>query len=628
LTVLLVSVSVVAAGMTALLALVGGSNSLEDAAFDQLTTVREAKGDHIEDYFDQIHQQVERFSEDLMVVNAMKDLKTGFFAAEPAGGEERQQVDAELRTFYDVEFEPRLQQTTPDAVGLDFLPPSPTTRDRQHTFIAANQNPIGSKDQLIDPGDGSAYSQAHALYHPLLQRFQRSFGYYDLFLIDAETGHIVYSVFKEVDFGTSLDLGPHRGSGLADAFHAVRNARAVSGGADSDGSPLVDFRPYAPSYGAPASFIAAPIVEAGELIGVLAFQMPIDEINAIMTSNFEWETNGFGESGETYLVGDDLLLRSESRFLVEDKEGYLTALTEAGVDADTVNAIDAIGSAVGLQPVQTEGSSSALAGRTGTGTFPDYRNVSVLSSYRPVDIEGVNWAIMSEIDEDEAFESIASFRTQALIWLGIAALVIVVFAVWFGNRLVSPLRRLTIVASEIAGGNLDASVEVEGSDEIAVLARSFESMREAIVDLVQRQDRAIDALTTPLIPLRDGIVLLPLVGELDSRRMERLRSELVEGVHTRRAIVAIVDMTGVHTTADNREDTSAVKSLFAAFSSLRLLGASVVVTGLQADVAGLMSRTGLDADTIATETTLQLGLQRAANYLRRQAEDAHPMEEP
>jgi len=281
-----------------------------------------------------------------------------------------------------------------------------------------------------------------------------------------------------------------------------------------------------------------------------------------------------------------------------------------------------------LQPVRTDGSAAALQGASGTGTFPDYRDVSVLSSYRPVEIEGVDWAIMSEIDEAEALESVTNFRTQALIWLVAIALVIVAIAVWFGGRLVSPLRRLTVATSEIADGHLDTRVEVEGSGEIAVLARSFESMRGSIVDLVERQDRAIDALTTPLIPLRDGILLLPLVGELDTRRMDRLRTELVAGVHDRRAAVAIIDMTGVHTTGDDREDTSAITSLFSSFTALRLLGAVVVVTGLQADVAGLMSRTGLDANTIDTETTLQLGIQRADSYLRRQAEDAHPTEEP
>jgi len=620
LTVLLVSVSLVAAGVTTLLAYVGGSKSLEDAAFDQLTAVREARADHVEDYFGQIRQQVERFSEDLMVVDAMSNLKAGFFATEPAVGEDRQQIDAELRTFYDVDFEPRLVQ----AAGTDFLPPSPVARDLQHTFIAANENPVGSKDLLVDPGDGSAYSRAHSFYHPLLQRFQGSFGYYDVFLIDAESGHIVYSVFKEVDFGTSLDVGPHSGSGLGDAFRAARDTRSDAG----DESTLIDYRPYVPSYGTPASFIAAPIVDRGTLIGVLAFQMPVDEINTIMTSGFEWEANGFGESGETYLVGDDFLLRSESRFLVEDKAGYLRAVTDAGLDADTVDAIDAVGSAVGLQPVRTAGSAAALQGATGTGTFPDYRDVSVLSSYRPVDIEGVDWAIMSEIDEAEALESVANFRTQALIWLAVIALVIVAIAVWFGGRLVSPLRRLTVATSEIADGHLDTRVEVEGAGEIAVLAHSFESMRASIVELIERQDRAIDALTTPLIPLRDGIILLPLVGELDPRRMDRLRTELVEGVHDRGAAVAIIDMTGVHTTGDDREDTSAITSLFASFTALRLLGAAVVVTGLQADIAALMSRSGLDTNTISTETTLQLGIQRADSYLRRQAEDVHPTEDP
>ncbi len=71
---------------------------------------------------------------------------------------------------------------------------------------------------LSDPGDASAYARQHARFHPVLRDIARTLGYYDLFLIEPGQGCVVYSVFKETDFGTRLVGGPHEGSGLGKAF--------------------------------------------------------------------------------------------------------------------------------------------------------------------------------------------------------------------------------------------------------------------------------------------------------------------------------------------------------------------------------------------------------------------------
>ena len=614
LVMLLVAVSMVAAGATALIAFVGGSRSLEDASFDQLTVVRETKAAHVEDYFGQIREQIVRFSEDRMVVDAFRAFSDDFFAFEPVAEGERDRQDAELSSYYESEFIPRLEATTSQPALRGYEPRDRRVRDLQHSFIAANPNATGQKDRLDDPADGSGYAEVHTFYHPLMRNFQQGFGYYDVFLIEAKTGHIVYSVFKEIDFATSLETGPHRDSGLADAY---RQAKAVSteNPEIESHAALEDFRPYAPSYGAPASFVASPIVDDGELIGVLAFQMPVDRINQIMTSDFSWRDVGLGDSGETYIVGPDATLRSESRFLVEHKDEYLEALQQTNLDRDTINTIDTIDSAIGLQPVDTTGARDALAGATGTDTFADYRDVLVLSSYRPLDIADVNWVIMSEIDEAEAFEATRRFRTQALWWLLFAGVAIVMVAAIYSQKLIRPIRALSNTAAAIAGGNLEAHVEVGGSDEIVELGDSFETMRNSIAGLISRQDRAIEALTTPLIPMGDGIVVLPMVGELDPRRMASISEELVEGVHQRGARAVLVDMTGLQTTDNADNDDEALRLLLNAFRAIRLLGVIVIMTGIQADTATRLTAVHHDTTGTFTETTLQVGMERAITHL-------------
>ena len=160
----------------------------------------------------------------------------------------------------------------------------------QYLYIASNKNPLGSKDQLEQATDGSPYSALHGQVHHIIRNFLYKFGYYDIFLVEPQKGYVVYSVFKELDYATSLLSGPHANTNLGDSF---RQALKAGQQGQANAVALVDYKRYPPSYEAPAGFIASPIMDAGKLIGVLVFQMPIDRLNAIMN-----EREGMGKTGE------------------------------------------------------------------------------------------------------------------------------------------------------------------------------------------------------------------------------------------------------------------------------------------------------------------------------------------
>jgi methyl-accepting chemotaxis protein len=588
-------VGIAASGTTALLGWWSAREALVEQAFAKLTAVREAKADQVEEYFRSIVDQVVTFSEDQMIVDALR----GFAAAFPrAPAEPAVDQDVALRLHYEREVLPRLGGASGDGGSLDELyPEDPLARSYQHRYIATNPFPTGAKHQLDDPGDGGDYAALHATYHPRLRRFLERFGYYDLFLIDAEGGRIVYSVYKEIDFATSLDRGPHRESNLAQVFREAR------GSGSRDFVRLVDYEAYTPSYGARASFIASPVFDGDELLGVLAFQMPIDRINDVMTSNQEWADVGLGQSGECYIVGQDYTLRNESRFLTEDPAGYLDGLHRVGLPAQVIASIEAVGSAIGLQEVRTEGAIAAHQGRSGWGTFPDYRGVRVLSAYKPLSLPDVDWVVLSEIDEAEALEPVRRLRDQVLLFqLAIAALVVGV-AFTFARSLTRPIERLSRTAAEFAAGRLDAPVDTERKDEIGDLARSLDGMRRSLEELIRHQSEAIEALSTPLIPLQDDVVAMPLVGEMDERRLERVREALVEGLHERGARAAILDLTGLP-----RLDEGVAAGLVRAARAARLLGAHVVITGIQAETAKTLVGLDLRLEGIQTERTLQDGI--------------------
>lgn len=454
-------------------------SALESESFNRLTAVREMKATQIEDYFQEIRSQVETFSENHSVIRAMIEFNEGFHKVqhEDVSSNEKEEL---LKVYYENQFLAELNRNLKNTRLLeDFFPEDDRTRILQQMYVSSNPNPTGSKQFLTSTGDSSDYDRTHVKYHPILRNFLEKFGFHDLFLVDDKTGDIVYSVFKEVDFATSLTKGPYKSTNFARTF------RAAVASDKKDFISIVDFEPYIPSYNQHASFISCPIYDGNERIGILIFQMPIDKINNIMTNRQEWSKVGLGVSGETYIVGHDFTLRNQSRFLIEDRTHYLKMIQEIGVSQDTIEMIKNFGSTVGLQKVETEGTFRAQSGETNTRIFPDYRGVDVLSAYKPLSIEGLDWSILSEIDESEAFQSVYSLKRSIFIVFVVLIVLIIATSLLFARGITKPIKALTRSSKELARGNLDAKIEVKRADEIGILALSFKSMRDSIHKLVQ-----------------------------------------------------------------------------------------------------------------------------------------------
>jgi methyl-accepting chemotaxis protein len=259
-------------------------------------------------------------------------------------------------------------------------------------YISDYPVPGNGLAELPDAGDGSDYSRAHAQLHELAGEFVTGRGYYDFFLIDLD-GNIIYTVEKEQDYATNLLKGSYSRSGLADVF------RRVTAQDHEFEVAFSDFARYAPSNDDPAIFAARLMFDAqGQRLGVLALQLPSDTIGEIMLF-----TAGMGESGETYLVGPDLLMRSTSRFSEQ------STILETTVDTETVH--------------------RALEGERGVDYTPDYRGVEVLSAYDYIDIDGIRWAVMAEIDTAEADDYIGSIMAAlAAAAAALFGLVLLTFA--------------------------------------------------------------------------------------------------------------------------------------------------------------------------------------------------------
>jgi len=578
------------------------SEALEKASFNQLVSVRELKADQVDSFFLTIRNQVVALSANRMVIDAMTSFHDAFGSGSMSDQMEETTV---LRAFYGEEFMSRARDAqAPVDNAVDLWPADPRSQQMQHHYLAANPFPIGEKYQLDRSSDGSRYSDVHTNYHPFLRDFSKRFGFYDLFLVDAKTGYIVYSVEKEIDFATSLLDGPYRDSNIAEVFRVARlsnNANFVR---------MVDFESYMPSYGAQASFLASPIFDGNQITGVLIVQVPLDRLNHIMTSGEAWSDVGLGETGETYVVGPDYKVRTQPRFLVSDPETFFDDIAAAGIESTSRDRMKSLGSAVGLLTVDTPGTRNALDGQTGTQIFDDYRGQAVLSAYRKLSLPDVDWAIMSEMDKAEAFAEVRLLRKLMAAVLLATVIVAMGLAWWIARNLVAPLRALRDSANSLSTGDLEVNLSIDRSDEIGELATSFEQMRHNIQDLIQRQEASIEALATPLIPFRKEILIVPMVGAVDQTRIDKLRVSLIEEVHQQGSRAVIIDLTGVPDM-----DATSVERLNCVTGAASLLGATVILTGLRPEIAQQWARQEAEIRNALSERSLERGIARALEII-------------
>jgi methyl-accepting chemotaxis protein len=417
-----------------------------------LTAKRSLVTKELTSYVSTIEKQIKVMANDVSIKEATDSFSKSFFATETS-----KSASNSLLSYYREQYKPLYDKQNPTPIDASSLynPLSEISRIMQTKYIANNHHPLGQKEKLSSVGDGSVYDNIHEHYHPSIRSYIDEFGYYDIFIVEPKNGYVVYSVFKELDFATSLKNGPYSNTGIADAF---RKALTL----DAGQTYLNDFLPYVPSYNNAASFISTPIYDKQKLIGVLIFQIPINKINSVMTQDSKWAEMGFGETGETYLVGQDKTLRNESRFFIEDKSAYLELLKNIGmVESTEIKAKD---TTITLQPVNSVGALKALKGGTGFEVFNDYRGNSVMSSFSPIKVGNLNWAIISKVDKDEAFRAVTKlsafiFSMEIIIVIS-TIIVTVAIATKLANTLTKPLNTLSTRFTELSEGEADLTVRL------------------------------------------------------------------------------------------------------------------------------------------------------------------------
>jgi rsbT co-antagonist protein RsbR len=138
------------------------------------------------------------------------------------------------------------------------------------------------------------------------------------------------------------------------------------------------------------------------------------------------------------------------------------------------------------------------------------------------------------------------------------------------------------------------------------LARIGEQYLNTREHVIKQQQQAIKELSTPVLPLRTGLLLLPIIGVIDSQRARQLTEQLLEGIRTYRAKAVVIDLTGVPAV-----DTAVANHLLQTVRAAKLLGASAVITGISTENAQTLTRIGVDLSSLVTTSDLQSGIDEA-----------------
>jgi methyl-accepting chemotaxis protein len=474
-------------------------NAIEHNIFNQLNMAKQLRASEINGFFRQQRIQLKTLGSDYLAAETIKAFQSDF--ALDLSPDNMNRYTSTLSQFYEEQFTPELNQKTQRQYkATDFLPAESGVKALQALYIGENPFPAGGRSRMDLASDNSQYTRIHGKYHPLLRNIMEKNNWRDLLIINTQSDTIIYSVQKNVDFGTSLESGPFKSSGLAKAYFSAKST-------ESGTVSVADLESYIPAFGAQSLFMATPVFIDATLQAVIVIIIPNTEINEVMTSAQKWNQVGLGATGETYLVAHDDTLRSETRLMLQNKDAYKILLENAGLDTSLRQQISEFGSAIGLHKISTETVLDASQQKDGQHVIRGYQDEPVLSSYSPVNIEGLDWRIIAEMHVSEAMQPATQLRNAFMLAACLISLVASGILYAFTNKvIVQPVRALLRAARDLHGGDGDLTKRIHKSshDEIGRTADAFNGFINKLQNVIIEITNLVYGLNSATAEIRSS----------------------------------------------------------------------------------------------------------------------------
>ncbi len=221
-----------------------------------------------------------------------------------------------------------------------------------------------------------------------------------------DSGDMLFSTYRFKDFLRNIYEDDFKGEGILKCFLQLKAGSSK----DEDSKNVVtDLSNY-------KYFTDRPVFFAGARSRVkgancyLIMMVSVDDINSIMTGG--WKHSG--KTGETYLVGTDFMMRNDSRFLIQEPDRFFRLERETGFDSEKIDQMRVLSTTILLQEVRSAAALDALRGNEDTKIVFDYRGIPVLSSYSLITIDDFKWALLAEVEVDEAFFEIEELKNEMI----------------------------------------------------------------------------------------------------------------------------------------------------------------------------------------------------------------------
>ena len=492
----LVLCSVLSVSVVGLIGAVSGRNALRQVEADRLTELRESQKRELEALFKSVTNSMIVYSGGFSITQALQGFSAGFNQLSNATITPAQ--EQALATYYDNEMIKPIKRITGETLDINAIMPSSNAQKYIQAYYTAAPRPNGGPLPIVDAGDGSTWSAANARFDFYMRGIATRFDYNDVLLLDNQ-GNVVYSVKKGPDLGTNILTGPYSESKLRDGYEKALRSN------DLEFVWLTDFQTYQPALDAPIGWVVSPVGMNGKIEGVMAWPLPTVKMNRILTADRQWESAGMGSSTESYLVGPDNLMRSDSRLFLENPEEYRREAVANGTPPDVAKRAIELGTTILVQPVPSAGARDALRGQTGTVTDTDYTGNREMEAYAPLNVphSDLHWAILVTRDDSAAFARLGRFSKTLVIGVSTMIFVVCLASMLLAQVMLRPVRRLQAGTQKISSGDYEVNIPVSSRDEIGDLTAAFNEMSRNLAikeELLAEQRKENDRLLLALMP--------------------------------------------------------------------------------------------------------------------------------
>ncbi|MBF0219056.1 MAG: response regulator [Gammaproteobacteria bacterium] len=323
--------------------------------------------------------------------------------------------------------------------------------DRNLEFMSAlNRDYLASGLPIQSYATSYRRAQLVDQYAANLQELRLFEGYYDLLLVDP-AGNVLHTLAGETDLGSNLFSGVTAGTNLA---AAVRKSFY-------SGRPVFsDLEHYLPSGNRISGFMAAPMVDvSGEKIGTFVLQITERNITQALSSTM----HNRRISGMTYLIANDLTLRSPGPAAVED---YLDKRIDTALTRNWLKHLAA------TENRPRHHHKDEILTLLDNGPLGN----QVIGAIYTLKLPEVTWAIIAEVDADTAFAAANRYQWQAVALLVLTILLVTLITIPVTRNIVRPLLALTHGVKRVRDGDLDTSIISESRNELGQLAEGFNAM--------------------------------------------------------------------------------------------------------------------------------------------------------